>query len=222
MKCAKITREVKGVDLLQLCTTILEDGGVLAVPTDTVYGLVADASHTRAVGRLFAIKQRDPKKPTPLFIHSIAATKKVAHISKKQEAFLTNVWPGAITAVCFLKETAQLDKRVTAKKEGKRTVALRIPDTPFLTQLLSSYKKPLAQTSANPSSLTPALSAQEVMTYFDNQAHKPDLIIESRKKMNATPSTIIDVTETPWVILRKGVISKKLAIIFKNHGVLLQ
>jgi len=222
MKYDKITREEKGVDPLQPYTAILKNGGVIATPTDTVYGLIADASHKKAVKKLFAIKKRDPKKPTPLFIHSIAATKKIAHISKKQEDFLHKVWPGSVTAICFLKESALLDPRVTAKKEGRKTVALRIPNTPFLAKLLSSHKKPLAQTSANPSSLTPALSAQEVITYFNTQTHKPDLVVESKKKTNTIPSTIIDMTETPWNIVRKSVISKKLAVIFKNHGVHLQ
>ncbi len=222
MEYGKITREAKGVDPLQPYTAILGNGGIIAAPTDTVYGLMADASHKKAVRKLFAIKKRDPKKPTPLFIHSIAATKKIAHISKEQEMFLNKVWPGSVTAVCFLKENTLLDTRVTAKKGKRKTVALRIPNTRFLTQLLSSHKKPLAQTSANPSSLTPALSAQEVISYFNNQVHKPDLVVESRKKMNTTPSTIIDMTETPWNIVRKGVISKKLAIIFKKHGVSLQ
>ncbi len=222
MKYDKITREVRGTDPLQPYTAILKSGGIIATPTDTVYGLIADASHKKAIGKLFAIKKRDPKKPTPLFVHSIAATKKIAHISKEQEMFLDKVWPGSVTAICFLKENSLLDTRVTAKKGERKTVALRIPNTPFLTKLLSFHKKPLAQTSANPSSLTPALSAQEVITYFNNQTHKPDIIVESRKKINTIPSTIIDMTETPWNIVRKGVIPKKLAIIFKKHGVSLQ
>ncbi|MBI5152972.1 MAG: Sua5/YciO/YrdC/YwlC family protein, partial [Parcubacteria group bacterium] len=123
------------MNLLHPHTTILNQGGVLAVPTDTVYGLIADASHKKAVGKLFAMKQRDPKKPTPLFVHSIAAARKIAHISKKQEMFLNNVWPGSVTAICFLKENALLDTRVTAMKKGRKTVALRIPNTPFLTKL---------------------------------------------------------------------------------------
>jgi len=222
MKYDKITREAKGIDPLQPHTAILNSGGIIAAPTDTVYGLIADASHKKAVRKLFAIKKRDPKKPTPLFIHSIAATKKIADISEEQEIFLSKVWPGSVTTICFLKEKTLLDTRVTAKKGKRKTVALRIPNTPFLTKLLLSHKKPLAQTSANPSSLTPALSAQEVISYFKNQNHKPDLVVESRKKMNTIPSTIIDMTETPWKIIRKGVIPKKLALIFKKHGVSLQ
>ena len=88
----------------------IRQGMVTVLPTDTVYGLVADATNKKAVEKIFKIKKRQFNKPIPVFVKDIRIAKKLALIDKNQERFLTKVWPGKTTAVLKRKQRIKLMK----------------------------------------------------------------------------------------------------------------
>ncbi|MDO8577360.1 MAG: L-threonylcarbamoyladenylate synthase [Candidatus Wildermuthbacteria bacterium] len=166
----------------------LKKGKVLVCPTDTVYGLVADATNKQAIRKVFQIKQRSPNKPLPLFVRDMRMAKKHARISKEQELFLKKVWPGKITAVLKAKE--------------KGTIGLRIPKHHFITKLLQIFAQPLTGTSANTAGLKPARSLEEILSQFEKRKHQPDIVVDGGKLPFSKPSKVIDLTSDKKKILR--------------------
>ncbi|MDE1970678.1 MAG: threonylcarbamoyl-AMP synthase [Patescibacteria group bacterium] len=193
------------------CIEVLRGGGVIALPTDTVYGLVADATQTRALDRLFSIKIRDSKKPTAIFVSSLARAEDLVFLRTSDRHILSRVWPGATTVIQLLRDAVPLDSRVTAARGDTRTLALRIPAYPFLLSLLAAYPAPLAQTSANPASQPTATTGEEVVDYFQYGTASPDLVVGVETKLGGIPSTILDGTTTPWTLVREGILSKALS-----------
>ena len=165
----------------------IKDGQVIVCPTDTVYGLICDATNKKAVNKLFKIKKRLAKKPIPIFVKDIKMAKKIAAINKTQEAFLKKVWPGKITVVL---------------KKKNKTIGLRIPDYKLINQLLSIINRPLTGTSANISGKPASTKIKEVLKQFKNQPYQPDLILDAGNLKKSRPSIVIDLTVLPPKILR--------------------
>src|SRR3972149_7271424 len=86
-------------EILRIAAKAIKAGKVVICPTDTVYGLVADATNKAAVGKVFQIKKREKSKSVPIFVKDIASARKLAEIDKNQEKLLRSVWPGKTTAV---------------------------------------------------------------------------------------------------------------------------
>lgn len=177
-------------------------GSVIAVPTDTVYGLVSDARNEDAVKRIFAIKRRPQERAFPIFVRDIAMARRYAYISDAKAKFLEHVWPGAVIVVFHHKE-----KLPAVLTGGKDTIGIRIPDHSFLSALLGRLDFPLAQTSANISALPPAKSADEIVGYFKDAAEEPDIIVDAGD-LSGAPSTVVDCTGASPLILRSGMVSK--------------
>jgi L-threonylcarbamoyladenylate synthase len=182
-------------NIIEKAVEIMRKGGVVVSPTDTVYGLIADATNKKAVEKIFKIKKRQKGKWLPLFIKDLKLAKNIAGIDKKQERFLKSVWPGKTTIV--------LKRRNRMKIYGvdKDTIALRIPNYAFLNKLLGKIKKPLAQTSANISGKKLPRDTEEIIKQF--KKYKPDLIISVGRLKSAKPSKVIDITGSKPKILRK-------------------
>jgi len=176
----------------------IKKGHVVLCPTDTVYGLVADAANQEAVEKLFLIKKRHRDKPIPLFVEDIATAKKLAFVNKEQEAFLRQVWPGKVTVVLKRKKTA-LPKMLFGRE---KTIGLRIPNYPLIAFLLKKLKGPLTATSANISGRPSSTKIQKVLWQFANQKVKPDLIIDAGDLQKSAPSTVIDLTKKKPKTLR--------------------
>lgn len=193
-KIIKMNKEIKTfAEIIKL----LKAKKVVACPTDTVFGLLANAANPKAVNKVFRIKQRKPQNALPIFVYSMEQAKKIAYISKQQEKLLKKFWPGKITAVLKLKPNK------LPKKYFKSTIALRIPKHKLVLKILKSFKKPLIGTSANISGKKTCLSSKCVEKQFKNKKNQPNLIISGKLKPSK-PSTIIDLTKTPTQILRKG------------------
>ncbi len=193
MKIFKLNSK-KQTKLIKEIINSIKEGKIVVFPTDTVYGLICDATNKKAVNKIFKIKKRNNKKPLPLFVKSITGARKIAKINKKQESFLKKMWPGKITVILEKKP-----KKIYGV--DKKTIALRIPNYKPLNLLLDQINIPLSQTSANISKENPAKTAKEVFRNFNNQKHKPDLIIDGGFLKNR-PSKIIDLTVIPPNILR--------------------
>ena len=135
----------------------LNEGKILACPTDTVYGLVARIDNRDTVERIFQIKGREKGKPFPVFVKDIEMAKEVAEISSSQQEFLNNVWPGKLTAILKSKG------KVLRELELNGTIAVRVPDYEFLKSLLT---EPLSGTSANLSGQPSISDSKEILNQF--------------------------------------------------------
>lgn len=201
MKHAVLTNENAGEILVDL-EEIIRTGGVAIVPTDTVYGIVADARNESAIKKVFALKKRPDEKAFPVFIGSIQDARRWAYISDQKAAFLEHVWPGQITVV--FQKKGYLPPVLTG---GKETLGIRMPDSAFILKLLSFFDFPILQTSANISSKPAARTPDEVLNYFGEAEKSIDMFV-SGGALPGTPSTVIDFTSDHPILLRSGLIAK--------------
>lgn len=178
---------------------ILKTGGIVAFPTDTVYGLGARFDNTPAVERIYQVKQRPRTIALPLLLADTVQIGDVAvDVPPIALRLAESFWPGALTLV--LRKSKFVSDLVTA---GENTVAARIPAHPVPLALIRGVGVPIIGTSANLSSQSSPLTADEVSAQLDG---KIDLIIDGGKCPLGRESTIIDVTGPLPLMLREGAI----------------
>jgi len=179
---------------------VLKRGGVVAFPTDTVYGLGASILDSRAVERIYRLKERPLHRPLPLLLAKTAQIGEVAQpISQVAWQLAYRFLPGALTLV--LPKKALVSDIVTA---GSATVAVRVPDHPVPQALVEGLGAPMVGTSANLSGNPPALNAAGVFSQFDARL---DLVIDGGPCEGGKESTIVDLSRGRPVILREGALS---------------
>ena len=179
---------------------LLREGEIAAFPTDTVYGVGANAFERFAVRQIFAIKKRPPDKALPVFITQVDDLNLVArHIPNPAWSLLQALWPGALTVV--LPKNPALPDIVTA---GQDTVAVRIPNHPVCLELVNRVGRPLAVTSANVSGQDTPPTAQGVA---DQLGPELPLVLDGGPSPTPIPSTIIDLSVSPPRLLRQGELS---------------
>lgn len=201
MKVIKIQN--KEQKITEIIWRNLEQGKIIVLPTDTVYGLVCDARNERAVKRIFQIKKRLLNKPIGIFVKDIKMAKEVAEISAEHEKLLKTKWPGKFTFI--LKR--QSDKLSRINRDLKfvgtdKTIGIRVPDYELISNIFKKIDFPLAQTSANISGQPASVKINQVLKQFENQAIKPDLVIDAGNLPESDPSTIIDLIGKEPKILR--------------------
>lgn len=180
---------------------ILKQGGIIAFPTDTAYGLGADAFNPKAVERIYEVKKRPRHLPFPLLLSDMSQIAAVAEPASGIAWFLArHFWPGGLTLV--VPKAASLPAYLAAGS----TVAIRIPDHPVCLALIRYLGGPVIGTSANISGKPATLTADEVKQQLVNEV---DLIIDGGKRPAGVESTIVDVTAEAPVILRQGIIAKQ-------------
>jgi L-threonylcarbamoyladenylate synthase len=173
---------------------VLKNGGVVALPTETVYGLVADLFSSEGVKKIYKIKGRNPEKPLSIFIPDIeSVTSYVEKLPNSAYKIMKAFWPGPLTVVLLKKRGLEVPLETS-------TIGLRIPDHPIPLTLLQKYGA-LVSTSANLSGRKEALGAEEVKEYFDG---KIDLILDGGQTIFKVPSTVIDCTGHSPKIIREG------------------
>ena len=180
---------------------VLNDGGVLAIPTDTLYGLAACASNADAVHRIFEIKGRDRGAALLLLLGdpedvSLYASSVPAAAWRLIERF----WPGPLTIVL-----ARTDRVPDALTGGRSTVALRVPDHPVPRHLARSLGTAVTGTSANLSGAEPARSAAGVARQLGGML---DMVFDGGTLPESPPSTIVDLSVSPPRVVRAGAISE--------------
>lgn len=185
---------------------IIKKGGVLIFPTDTVYGLIADAKNKNAVKKIFKIKERSFKKPLPVFVKDLKMAKGLVKINKKQEKILKKYWPGKVTVILKAKPI-KFPKGIISKY---KKIGLRIPDYKFLSLLLRKINYPLAETSANISGKKASTKIKEVLKQFKKGRCQPDLVLDAGNLKTSLSSTVVDLID--FKILRKGELSKDLIL----------
>ncbi len=179
----------------------LKSGGIVAIPTDTVYGLGADPFNANAVQKLYTLKGRPDGKPIPLVLSSVDDVYRVAQNLPDYFFHLTDrFWPGGLTIIVEAKDLLPV---LTA---GGNTVGVRIPNNPLLLEILHTFGGPAAITSANLSGEPPATSPQEI---GEALASRIDVIVDGGKTPGPVPSTVYDISVSPPLIRRHGVISEE-------------
>lgn len=199
MKIIKIDLSGDFSEAIQEAIAVLKLGGAVIYPTDTLYGLGANALEAGPVERIFKIKRRSKSKPLPIAVRNINWAKELAFIYKKEEKILEAAWPGAVTVV--LPKRNIVPDILTA---GQRSVAMRIPDSRFTDELLGQFGYPITSTSANISDELPSFKISEIIERFENSEYKPDLVIDAGDLKESEPSTILDLTSNKPKILRVG------------------
>jgi L-threonylcarbamoyladenylate synthase len=189
---------------------ILKKDGVIAFPTDTVYGLGADAFNATAVERIYKIKNRSRHQQLPLLIADIEQLTALANPIPEIAWFLTrHFWPGGLTLV--LPKTDSLPVHLASGP----TIAVRVPNHPICLALIQRLGNPIIGTSANISSRPSVLTADEVEQQLGG---KIDFVIDGGKCPGGRESTIVDVTCEPPVILRQGIIpSHEVDKVYKEY-----
>lgn len=176
---------------------VLQQGGIVAYPTESFYALGVIATDENAVKRLFEVKKRPAEKPLPIIIGDISLLESmVKNIPEQAERLMEKYWPGPLTLV--FEAVDSIPELLTG---GTARIAIRIPGRSAALDLAEAVRLPLTATSANLSSLPPARDPDAVIKYFGESI---DLIIDAGKTPGGLPSTIVDVTVHPLKILRQG------------------
>jgi L-threonylcarbamoyladenylate synthase len=188
-------------NIISKAVKILQKGGIISFGADTAYALSVDAMNSEAYEKLYSLKQRERSKPMTLFADSIGMIMKyVSGFDDKAIALSNAFLPGLLTLVFHA--NIKLPKYL-ASDNGK--IAFRIPITLFGRKLIQSLGTPITGTSANISSMESARTKDEVLEYFDG---KIDMIIDNGDCPMMKPSTLIDMTDACYPILRHGSIDE--------------
>jgi L-threonylcarbamoyladenylate synthase len=178
---------------------LLRAGGVVALPTDTVYGICVALETPGGVDRLFRIKRRPPDKGIMLLLDSAAQAPRIGRMTPAATALAEACWPGGLTVVVPQRPDVPLPATLTA---GAATIGLRVPDHPA-PRALARGVGPLPTTSANVSGLPEAATAEEIREQLGDVI---DLILDGGPAHGGPASTVVDCTDETPRILRVGAI----------------
>ena len=184
-------------DAVAATVACLRSGGLVLAPTDTTYGLLADAEQAASYLRVFEIKGRALDQPVPYLLADLAQVEAflAAGLPPPAHAAAARFWPGALTLVVNATEAV-----APHLIDTRGTVAVRVPDSPFVRAVANGVGGPLTGTSANRSGQPPATTAHEAEGQLGTMV---DCVVDGGVAMG-TPSTIIDTSRSPWRVLRAG------------------
>ena len=179
--------------------TILAEGGIIAYPTETFYGLGADIRISEALERVFSIKGRPIGNPIALIVGDAEdLTEWVEEIPSAAYGLIEALWPGALTIV--FRASARTPPRLTG---GTGTIGIRVSSHPVASALASTLHSPITATSANISGAGECSTAAEVTRSLGNSI---DAVIDGGRTKGEAASTILDMTSNPPSVLREGAI----------------
>lgn len=182
---------------IKRAASIIRDGGLVAFPTETVYGVGADALNPIAVARIFEVKGRPQFYPLIVHIAESSTMQILCPLmDKRVKILIDRFWPGPLTLI--LPKSSIIPDIVTA---GLPTVGVRMPAHPLALKLILEANTPIAGTSANPSGCISPTTSEQVLEYMGD---KVDMIIEGGRCKVGIESTILDITKKIPVILREG------------------
>lgn len=176
----------------------LQAGGLVALPTETVYGLAARADSAEAVAAIYRAKGRPDFNPLIVHVPDLAAAEQIAVFDDRSRTLAGRFWPGALTMVLPLRKTARIAPAVTA---GLDTIALRCPAHPVMRAVLQACGVPLAAPSANASGGVSPTQAAHVAASLGDAA---GLVLDGGACAAGIESTIVALRDTGWQVLRPG------------------
>jgi L-threonylcarbamoyladenylate synthase len=193
----KLSSDNQNKPLVQRAAEHIRKGGVIALPTETVYALAADAMNELAVQKVFRLKKRLSGKPVAIFLPKLQDLKGlVKGISPPASKLIKGIWPGPLTII-FKSRSGQMS--YLTGEEGK--LGVRFSSSQFVQSLLMETRTPLTATSANLSGKPAPVSAEQVLDYFNG---KIDLIIDGGQSESASPSSVVDVSGKIPILMREG------------------
>ncbi len=179
---------------------VLRRGGIIVYPTDTLYGLGADALSDEVVARMHAIKGSDPAKPTHCVVANLAMAEKYVEVNDAARKIAEKFLPGPLTLI--LNKKPGVEGGIAS---GMGTFAIRIPDNEFCIELAKTLGRPYTATSANKNGVEPAMTVEKIVAQLDS-GKGIDLAIDAGLAPRAKPSTIINLVSGHPSILREGAI----------------
>jgi L-threonylcarbamoyladenylate synthase len=189
-------------DSIQRAASVLRAGGLVAFPTETVYGLGADATNAEAVQKIFAAKGRPGTNPLIVHVADIETAKRFTlHWTNEAQALASAYWPGPLTLV--LPKTADIPDIVTAELGS---VGLRAPDHPVALELLRTFGGPVAAPSANRSNRVSPTTAEHVRSELGNSV---EVILDGGPCAVGIESTVLDLSTDAPRILRPGAVTQE-------------
>ena len=193
-----MTKVVLENQMNEICD-VIQKGGIVAFPTETVYGVGIHFNDEEALERLMEAKNRDYSKAITLMVADKADISQYAYISPQAQKMIDQFMPGMITLIFKKKESIR-----DIMTNGKSTIGIRIPDSEFVLSLLKKVG-PMLVTSANLSQHSNTTSTQEVLNQLDGRI---DLVVDGKTSDNIA-STVVDVSQDEIKILRAGKITKE-------------
>lgn len=199
VRVIRVTRE-NIADVAREAAEVILGGGVVAYPTDTLYGLGVNPFVRECVDKLLQVKRRPVEKGIPLLVGSLEDAERLVYFTPEARILAKTFWPGPLTIV--LVQRAYLPDEISG---GRGIVGVRLPDHPLPQQIAKITGGAITGTSANISGREPARTAREVVEQLGDGV---DLVLDGGET-GGTPSTVIDLTQKPPVIIREGVIPKE-------------
>ncbi len=187
-----------GDEAIAEATRLVLAGEPVAVPTETVYGLAADATNAKAVASIYAAKGRPSFNPLIVHVPDFQAAERIGHFDEQAKKLAKEHWPGPVTLVVPLRKSAGIASLVTA---GLETVALRVPEHRAMQALLKSCRRPLAAPSANASGRISPTRASHVIASLGGRI---PLVIDDGPTQRGIESTIVAATDGRLRLLRRG------------------
>ena len=203
---------------------VLRAGGVVLYPTDTLYGLGADALSDEAVAKIFAVKGRNEGKPVHALVSDLAMAGKYGEISDSAQVLAEKLPHGQVTFV--VRKKAGINTGISKEIP---TFGFRIPDNAFCIEMLHAFGGPITATSANRAGEVPQCSVDAIMAQLEYHSNvlqnvgtwNIDLIVDAGELPPRLPSSVVDVSGTAPVILREGAVSRSEieAVLGQSRGV---
>ncbi len=199
-------------EVVEEALTVIKNGGVIVAPSETVYGLSADASSESGVTKTYKIKQMNSRKPIGLVAGTVDLIKENFVLNSLEEHLIQSFWPGPlglrlkVIASDRTKRIAELTLGETydpVKLENNKKV-IRVTSHPFLADISNKLGGPIISTSANITGHPACSDIPSVILQLKDQDVQPDLIIDAGKLPESQPSTMIDATEEPCKVIRAG------------------
>ncbi len=201
-KILSVDRVKLDMKVLKEAIDVMKRGGVIIYPTETCYGIGADATNKKSIEKIYRIKGRNTSKPIPILVSSLDMIKEYGAITKNIEILVKKFMPGPLSIVVKKKKSVS-----DANQDG---ISFRISSHPVASILVNLFKKPITTTSANVSGQPSTYEIEEVIEAFGD---KVDMIIDYGNLPITQPSTCVDLTREGNVkVIREGPIPSKLIL----------
>lgn len=200
--------------IIKLAKKNLENEDLVVIPSDTVYGLAANAQSKKAVQKVLDFKGRRPDKGISIFLKNFGEIKKYAYCDSNQERILKTMLPGSFTVILKSRHQTMPELEV---KDG--TIGLRLIDHPFVGQLVKALSFPITATSVNISGKRPHYSIDALLgTLSEKKKKMLGLVVDAGKLPANPPSTVMRLVEDEVEVLRKGVLNPRLVARYETSG----
>lgn len=190
----EIVKVNSGFSKIDKISQVINAGGTVVMPFDTVYGLIADPTNQSAMEMIYKIKGRDFQKPIALVFDSLDRASEYGNFNKSNRKYIKDHTPGKYTFITKFNLSGQ--KNLSSHYQKLDKIGIRIPDFDLVIDLIKLLNKPIAATSANVSGEQNCWSASDFITQIKENKYKPDLVIDCGLIELSAPSKVIDLEDS--------------------------